>query len=991
MPSVPVVGSKGGVLSEVSDESSEDPWAWLHAVDHDAPPDYSSFHVVAAVLAEPGTPSERCREAVENGDAVVEAVVDDLPGDAEGDWFWILPADAEPTPTALIALLERVRREPDAAVVGALLVEPRRRGAGILVSDWAQTIGATGRMHPLTDPGELYQGQLKVTTALGVPMAGMLVRGDVWRFLGGFNPELPRSHRGLDFGWRANLAGYRVLADPASQVVDHAPYGDPADDLAAGMALVTGNTAAARRWLTSLRLIATCLLTALGYLLGKDPQRAGEELRALWRWLTGRRLRRSVTDRLASLPITPAARQATRKLRPSRGAGLRRWVEQIAARLIDWAQTFTGRGTGVSIDEMTGDDFAEVGATRYRLPLAVTGLAALGVAALVAGRTAFGTGSLSGAQLLPAPEDWTALMTSYLSPVPGTAGVAGAPWVGLSGIFSLLTVGRPEWLVTGTLVLAVPLTWLVAFRLLRVLVSDRRLAGLGALGYALAPALIGGLNAGTFGLAATAILLPILGYSAVRWLAERDWSWRRAGAVAFWLLLACALVPLFWALALAAALLTARRAKAWAQWGLVLAAPLLLLIGPWGGAVLRYPGRLLTGIEPQLAPTTAPEPWTILIGRTLEAGPPLWISIGFFAVLWFAAFVGAARRPGTSGRALAAAGLAAVVAIVLTRVVVEVPPVAWVRPQALEWQLLLVAALVLAASAGLDGMVAELQGRDLGLRHVAELGLVVICAAALLVSAGWWVIAGQVGVARGPVGAVPAFVRNAQVSETPGRTLALVADGDQVRWALLEGDFPRLGDAERGIAFGGDAAAKQLAASVAARLVGDSADDQLLPDLVTLGVANVTLQGGSPEQRLAISNVPGLGVGTGDDSQFVWPVPGSGIAVVATAEERTPTGEGGTVDAGTDGRLLRLAEPADPRWVVTVDGTRLPVADGGAPGTQFALGSLSGNLSLALDAGSSWWAWLQLAGLVLLAILAAPSVRRRDETAGPRRIAGGSE
>ena len=52
----------------------------------------------------------------------------------------------------------------------------------------------------------------------------------------------------------------------------------------------------------------------------------------------------------------------------------------------------------------------------------------------------------------------------------------------------------------------------------------------GMLAYALAPALIGGLNVGAFGLAATAILLPMLGYSLWRWLEEGIWSWRRAGA-----------------------------------------------------------------------------------------------------------------------------------------------------------------------------------------------------------------------------------------------------------------------------------------------------------------------------------------------------------------------------------------------------------------------------------------------------------------------------
>ena len=47
-------------------------------------------------------------------------------------------------------------------------------------------------------------------------------------------------------------------------------------------------TARLTRWLTSLRLVLVTLLTAFGFLLGKDPERAGEELRGLGRWLGGR-------------------------------------------------------------------------------------------------------------------------------------------------------------------------------------------------------------------------------------------------------------------------------------------------------------------------------------------------------------------------------------------------------------------------------------------------------------------------------------------------------------------------------------------------------------------------------------------------------------------------------------------------------------------------------------------------------------------------------
>ena len=980
-------------MSEGGEDSPDDPWAWLHTIDTTTRPNYSSFHIVAGVLPVLGEPfTSRCREAVEDSEAVVEEIRADLPADVEGDWIWVVPDDAEPGPDTLPALLDRVRADPDAAIVGALLIEPRRRGAGTMVSNWAQTISGSGRLRPLTDPGELYQGQLDTVAALGVPASGMLVRGDVWRFLGGFNPELPRSLWGLDLGWRANLAGYRVVADPGAQLVDHSDDSNPVAERASGLALVAGNAAPRRRWLTSLRLALGSLLTALGYLLGKDPARAADEVRALATWVSGSPLRHSVTDRVHSLPATDATRHATQSLHPRRGTWLRRAAEQAATRLSEWALTFSGRSAGVSLDELTGDDFADTGTGRHRLPLAVTGLVALLAAALVAARTTFGAGSLSGVQLLAAPDGWLDFLGSYLSAVPGTSAVAATPWSALTGLFSLLALGRPEWLVSATLVAAVPLAWVMAFRLLRQLVADPRLAGLGAFAYALAPALIGGLNVGAFGLAATAILLPMLGYSLWRWLNDGSWSWRRAGAVAFWLLLACALVPLFWLAAAVAAILTAlraRRLRAVAQWAVVLLAPALALLGPWGLSIVRFPGRLLTGPEPVLAGMAAPEPWTLLIGRTVgEAAPPLWVSIAFFGVCWAAAVLGAARRPGMAGRALAGAGLVALTALILTRLVVEVPPGAWARPQALEWQVALVAALVLSACAGLDGIAAELQGRDLGLRHLGSLALGAICAAALALGGGWWVWAGQAGLTRAPVGAVPAFVRNAQLSATPSRTLALVADGDQVRWALLEGDFARLGDSERGIAFGGDPTAKQLAASVAARLVGDSADDQLLPDLAGLGVSHVSLAGGDSQQRMAINNVPGLGLGTGDEQQYVWPVPDSAIAIVETAGARVPVGEGTTIPAGSADRVLRLAQPPDPRWVVKVGDAVLAPVQAAGPGAAFSVGASGGTLSYRLADGPLWWAWAQLAGLVVLAVLAAPSIRRRTETSAPRRIAG---
>jgi len=976
-------------VSEGVDEFGLDPWAWLHEIDHEEIPDLSGFRVVVVMVPTGGDPA-RCRRAIEAQGAPVQAIITGLAPDQAGDWIWVVPDDTEPEPDALATLLNRVLTKRETAVMGCLLIEPRRRGAGKMVSDWAQTISANGRMRTLTDPGELYQGQLAATPALGVPAAGMLIRGDVWRFLGGFNTDLPPSHWGLDFGWRANLTGYSVVAEPDAQLTNFSSFGDPAEDRAAGLALTLANAPRAWRWLVSVRLVVVTVLVSFGFLLGKDLIRSGEEIRGLWQWIGNAGLRHSLNERLGALPVKAASETNTKALRPALGSALRRAAALTAARLGGWLETFTGRGDAASLDEMIGDDFAEVAEKRARVPLAAIAASLLLLGSLIASRNSYEAGLLSAAQLMPSPDSWTGLVAQYLNPVAGSAG-AGTGWAALVGVFSLVTFGHPDWLVTILVMFAVPLTWLLAFRLARLLVADRYLAGAGALAYALTPALIGGLNVGNLGVAATAVLLPVLGYAARSWLLESRWRWRDAGSAAFWLLLICALVPLFWLPALVAAVLLGIRAgygRAWAQLGVVLAAPLLTLLGPWGAAILRYPGRLLTGVEPTLAPTEAVAPWLLFFGHPLDSGAPLWLAIGFFGACWVAALAGAWRRPGLALPAFGVGVGAMMVAVTITRFAVQVPPGYWTRPQGLEWLVMVAAALSLAVIAGLDGVTVDLSGKALGVRHLAALLLVVVAAGALLIGSGWWVAGGQIGLTRGPVETVPAFVHEAQVSATPGRTLALVSSEGNVRWALVEGNFARLGDSERGLAFGGDTDARALAASVVTRLVGDSADDQILPDLVRLGVSYVTLSGGEASQRISINNTPGLGQGTGTDEQFVWTVPASAIAVVVDDQTRTVTGTGAEIAPGGSQRVLRLAEPNDPGWVVEVGGQRLSQAPSDTPGIAYNLGSAAGTLRYHLESSGPWWAWLQLAGLLVLAVMAAPSVRRRTPTE-PRRIAGG--
>lgn len=1000
-PDSRLVGVPSASKDAVSQSSRppDDIWAWLDRDRADSPPDLSCFSVTAALVSVRGEPwTGRCAAAIQAGEVRPTAVVDGLPDIAEvsTDWIWLVPDSCQPRPGALAALLNRVVADPGVGVVGALLIHPPRRGPGVLVSSWAQTLTGSGRLRSLVEPGELYQGQLVAADVLGVPAAGMLVRRDVWVAVNGIQPDLPPSLWGLDLGWRATLAGYRVIAEPEAQVVDVAEP-DPAPEVrAAGLALAVAHTPRRVRWLRSIALVVGCLLATLGFLVGKDVRRAGAEVRGLARWLTDPELRQRTAAAVSAAGGSARGAERAERLRPDRWDGLRRGVDGVAGRVADWAQTFSQGVRSPGLDELTGDDFAGPGRVVRRLVSVPAIGVLLGVFSLVAARTLVGSGSVRGPLLLPAPEYWLDPVGDYLGAVPGPAGVSPAPWSALTGLASLVTFGRPDWLVTLVLVACVPIAWVAAYRLLRVLLHDAVIAGLGAAGYALAAALTGQVGQGSLTMALWTILLPIAGYSLWWWAvgASRH-TWRGAAAIGLWLLLAVAWYPPVWLLAAVGGTvwLVRRRSRALlGQVALVLLAPLLLLAGPWAGTLGRFPGRLLTGSEPVLGEALPPPVWTLPLAWPGEAaGPPLWLSLVAFGVLWLAAVAGAARRRGLAVVALAVAGAAVVLAGWISRVVVWVPPGSWVRATWTPWLVVMSAGLVVAAAWGLDGVAEELRGRSLGLRHAGTLALLAAIGAATLTAGGWWAWAGLGGLQRSEVGRVPAFVRNSLVSPTPGRLLALDVSGPATTWAVAQDDFARLGDAESGLVVPGDPAAAGLAASVATRLVSGSADDRLASDLAILGVSHIWLGGGDGEMRAAIGNVPGLGVGTGDETHTVWTVPGSGRAVLTSPEAPLVVGDGFDLPTGAADRRLVLAEPADPRWRASVAGaslTGLALPDGRQ---AFEVGSGSGRLSLSLDSGSPWWAWLQLGGLALLLLVAAPGLRRESAAAPARRIAGGAE
>lgn len=144
-----------------------------------------------------------------------------LVGGAEASpaWLWLLHDDSAPLPDALAYQLRTAEQGSSVTMVGAKQVEWDD-------PDHLVSVGVgltrTGRRFTGVEPDEIDQGQYDSRLdVLAVPLAGALVRRDVWDHLGGTDPALGPYGDGADLARRARLAGHRVVVDTRA-VVRHA-------------------------------------------------------------------------------------------------------------------------------------------------------------------------------------------------------------------------------------------------------------------------------------------------------------------------------------------------------------------------------------------------------------------------------------------------------------------------------------------------------------------------------------------------------------------------------------------------------------------------------------------------------------------------------------------------------------------------------------------------------------------------------------------------
>jgi hypothetical protein len=221
--------------------------------------------------------------------------------------------------------------------------------------------------------------------------------------------------------------------------------------------------------------------------------------------------------------------------------------------------------------------------------------------------------------------------------------------------------------------------------------------------------------------------------------------------------------------------------------------------------------------------------------------------------------------------------------------------------------------------------------------------------------------------------------------QPPGvRTLLLDPQGPALDVHLSRGPGMYLGQ-EAVVA--GDAAVTD----VVGRLVTDPGPDDVA-DAAALGVGYVVLSQPDEEVSAALDRAPGVQrASAGDSGAAAWQIDlptGSARLLDGTdlAEADVLPTDAGEIDTDLpeagNGRRLLLSERADDGWSATLAGSTLSAADPTGAGTQaFEVPAEGGRLEVDHSNGRGWWLALQ-AGVVVLALVLAAPVRRRDEEEG---------
>jgi GT2 family glycosyltransferase len=942
-------------------------------------------------------------------------------------WIWLLHDDCAPEPEALARMLDVVRRSPSIGVAGPKLVS--WDDADVLL-EVGLTMSRGGRRRTDIEPGERDQGQQDHRQdVLAVGTAGLLVRREVWDRLGGLDPAYPLFRDDIDFGWRAQLAGHRVVVVPDAKVADAqaSSRGLRPVDAVRGAPRRVDRTHGLQVAMTGAPLVAVPflflwfavggLLRTAGLLIAKAPRRAYDELvsvgaAVLTPW-------RVVASKWRSRGIREVPRRDIAQLLAPRGSAFQGLAEAFSGSLAGRRlEVLGGPGaeTGPAAEEAEN---AEV--VRTRLTSRVLSnpglLVVLAACVVTAGlsRRLVGRGTLLGGQLLGYSASAGQVWHSYVDPWHGSGLGTNAPPAPYRAVVAALAwllqplSSQPSTLAVDVLLIgAVPLSALTAYLAARAVLRNRWVRAWAALTWATLPTVTGALTAGRLGASALHVLLPLVVLGVARTL-RRPGSSTAAYAGGLALALAGAFVPAVLLVAAAAVLVAlvvggwARRARAL----LLLVVPAVLL-APWLPALSDDPRLFLSG-PGILTPSGAGKPLEIaLLHPAGAAGGYLWLSVP----LLVAGLAGLLRKGGSwllaSCGLLALTGLALALGVPRVVIATGTPATAGagLTGSLGGWSgtgidLLAIAALV-AALHGIDGLPARLSRFRFGWRQLVLAPLALAAVLATLATAALLVAHPADGpVTRSTALTLPAVVVDQAEGPLATRTLVLSASSPGSTGGLGY----RLVGAEVG-----DAAltlplpdAEPMVAAVTQTLVDTSIDVRASTAAVALqhlGIGFVVVVVPVPamvEQQL--DTTPGLTRLGQNGGYALWRVePIATAGATATAQPQPPARVrlvdtrgrllqdvpvsgpharvSTTVPSGPAGRKVVLAEPASDTWRASLDGTRL--TGGSSAGLQtFRLPAGGGHLRVYSVDDRHRLLLLQGVALVVICLLALPIGRRR--------------
>ena len=920
----------------------------------------------------------------------------------EREWVWVLHDDCAPEPTCLRELLGAALAY-DAAVVGPKVV------------DWAGTrqllelgvsITGSGRRYTGIETREYDQGQHDDRRdVLAVGTAGMLVRRDAWDALRGLDPQIDIFRDDVDLGWRARLAGYRVVVEPRA-VVRHAAAaasGRRRPDASHHRAALTDRRNAVHVLLANAsrlgfvvvlaRTIVGTMLRALGFVLGKVPALAADELVAVAGALRPSRLRAARRWRAGS-PRTGSVAG----LRPTLGTQLRHALENAGAMLAGGSgqDIGSGRRRAVSMDDADGDDGAAeslASVETRRAPYPGLWLVLItAVVTVVGARQVLFAGDLFGGALLPAPSSggdwWTAALAGW-HPVGLGSGAPAPPYLPVLAAMSVPLLGNASLLVSVLLIGAVPASVATSWWALRGVVPTTWVRAWAALTYGAVVLATGAVAAGRLGTVVVAAAAPLVVRLVVRALTPGA-PLRRAWAAALWLAATAVFAPVVWVVVVVAAALgslawsrSGRTAVSWAV--LVVVPPLLAL--PWLPELLRRPELLvseagLTGQGSELSDPSLP-PWVPMLLAPGGAGS---VEVGVLAglvVLALGALLVATSRIVRGAWVLLLVAVAA--GIATSRVTVGTPQgeavaAGWPGP-----------AIVLAGAGAVLATAAAVPLIRAAGARVVQL-LAGGTAAATTLAALAFGLTGSLAdpLDRGNPDVLPVYVAEEAASPDRISTLVLTSEASgataTVRFTVLRDDAPRLGDAEVL-----DPAGDALLAPLVSDVVG-SRGEVSATLLADAGIRYVLVPPpGDAVLVEALDGQPGLVRASAPLGGAVWRVdaPSARVRLVAGSDgEVTPVPSGPVeVDAPIEApgaTAVHLAELADPGWRASLDGVALEPTTHGTGLQAFRLTDDSGQLRIWFEnpTRSRLLVGQAVAAVLVVVLMLPPARRRRDALVG---------